>query len=33
MREDPEYVEKRAREKLGISKKGEMIYRAKGENR
>ncbi len=33
MREDPEYVEKRAREKLGIIKKGEIIYRAKGESR
>ncbi len=26
MQEDPEYVEKKAREKLGILKKGEIIY-------
>ena len=30
MKQDPDYVEKRAREKLGIIKKGEIIYR-KGE--
>lgn len=27
MRQDPAYVEKKAREKLGIVKKGEVIYR------
>ena len=27
MAEDPTYVEKRAREKLGIVKKGEIIYK------
>jgi len=27
MRQDPDYVEKKAREKLGIVKKGEVIYR------
>ena len=27
MKQDPDYVEKRAREKLGIIKKGEIIYR------
>lgn len=26
-RSDPEYIEKKAREKLGIVKKGEIIYR------
>ena len=26
MKEDPEYLEKKAREKLGIVKKGEIIY-------
>ena len=26
LKEDPEYVEKRAREKLGIINKGEIIY-------
>jgi len=26
MREDPEYVERKARQKLGIVKKGELIY-------
>ncbi|MBU0683305.1 MAG: septum formation initiator family protein [Candidatus Omnitrophota bacterium] len=29
MKEDPEYVERKAREKLGIVKKGEVIYRKK----
>jgi len=29
MRDDPEYVEKKARDKLGIVKKGEVIYRRK----
>ena len=28
MREDPDYIEKKAREKLGIVKKGEIIYRS-----
>ena len=32
MREDPVYVEKKAREKLGIVKKGEIIYRKKTKN-
>lgn len=27
MREDPSYIEKKAREKLGIVKKGEVIYK------
>ena len=27
MREDPDYVEKKARDKLGIVKKGEIIYK------
>lgn len=27
--QDPEYIEKKAREKLGIIKKGEIIYRHK----
>ena len=27
LREDPNYVERKAREKLGIVKKGEVIYR------
>ncbi|MBL7073245.1 MAG: septum formation initiator family protein [Candidatus Omnitrophica bacterium] len=27
MQDDPEYVEKKARNKLGIVKKGEVIYR------
>ena len=27
MQEDPDYLEKKAREKLGIVKKGEYIYR------
>jgi len=27
MREDPDYIEKKAREKLGIIRKGEVIYR------
>jgi len=31
MKEDPEYVEKKAREKLGIVKKGEFVYRLDGE--
>ncbi len=26
MREDPEYVERKARQKLGIVKKGELVY-------
>jgi len=29
MQDDPEYLERRAREKLGIVKKGEIIYRKK----
>jgi len=29
MKEDPVYVERKAREKLGIVKKGEIIYRGK----
>jgi len=29
MREDPDYLEKKARDKLGIVKKGEVIYRVK----
>ncbi len=29
LQEDPDYVEKRAREKLGIVRKGEIIYRKK----
>jgi len=29
MQDDPEYVEKKARDKLGIVKKGEVIYRRK----
>jgi len=29
MREDPDYLEKKARDKLGIVKKGEVIYRKK----
>jgi len=29
MREDPDYLEKKARDKLGIVKKGEVIYRRK----
>lgn len=32
MRQDPVYVEKKAREKLGIVKKGEIIYRKKTKN-
>lgn len=32
MRQDPVYVEKKAREKLGIIKKGEIIYRKKTKN-
>ncbi len=31
MKEDPDYVERKAREKLGIVKKGEVIYRSKSE--
>ena len=31
MEEDPGYVEKRAREKLGIIKKGEYIYKKSGD--
>jgi cell division protein FtsB len=27
MREDPEYIEKKARDKLGIVRKGEVVYR------
>ena len=27
MRQDPEYVEQKARERLGIIKKGEVVYR------
>lgn len=27
MKEDPDYLEKKARERLGIVKKGEIIYR------
>jgi cell division protein FtsB len=30
MEEDPSYLEKRAREKLGIVKKGEYIYKGSG---
>lgn len=29
MQEDPEYLERKAREKLGIVKKGEIIYQKK----
>ncbi len=29
MREDPDYLEKKARDKLGIIKKGEVIYHVK----
>ncbi len=29
MEKDPEYIERKAREKLGIVKKGEIIYRKK----
>ena len=29
MQEDPDYVEKKAREKLGIVKKGEIIYKSR----
>lgn len=32
MKEDPEYIERKAREKLGIVKKGEVIYRKRQEN-
>ena len=32
LEEDPDYVEKRAREKLGIVRKGEIIYRKKEAN-
>ena len=32
MRQDPGYVEKRAREKLGIVKKGEIIYKKENDN-
>jgi cell division protein FtsB len=32
MKEDPEYLEKKAREKLGIVKKGEVIYKKRQEN-
>lgn len=31
MQEDPDYVEKKARDKLGIVKKGEIIYRKREE--
>ncbi len=31
MQKDPDYVEKKARDKLGVVKKGEIIYRKKGE--
>jgi len=31
LREDPDYIEKKAREKLGIVKKGEIIYRGNSE--
>ncbi len=27
MKQDPDYVEKRAREKLGVIKEGEIVYR------
>jgi cell division protein FtsB len=30
MEHDPEHIERKAREKLGIVKKGEMIYRGDG---
>ena len=30
MKQDPDYVESRAREKLGIIKKGEIIYKPEG---
>jgi len=32
MKEDPYYVEKKAREKLGIAKKGEYIYKGSAAN-
>ena len=32
MHEDPGYVEKKARDKLGIVKKGEVIYKKRQEN-
>ena len=32
MKQDPDYVEKVAREKLGIVKEGEIIYRKNGGN-
>ncbi|HPN72845.1 MAG TPA: septum formation initiator family protein [Candidatus Omnitrophota bacterium] len=31
MREDPDYLEKKARDKLGIVRKGEVVYRKDGE--
>jgi len=31
MKQDPAYVEKKAREKLGIIKKGEFVYRSPSE--
>ncbi len=30
LQQEPEYVERKAREKLGIVKKGEIIYRGEG---
>jgi len=31
VKEDPDYIEQKARNKLGIVKKGEIIYRGKAE--
>jgi cell division protein FtsB len=31
MREDPDYLEKKARDKLGIVRKGEIVYRKNSE--